>query len=109
MAVKCNNRILADRVEYCQTVFQQARGAMFRSKLDKALIFPVSPARSLSLHMFFVFFPIDVLFVRDGQVIEIKKNFKPFTIYNPREDADTVIELPAGTVKNIKIGDQVSI
>ncbi|MCF7862063.1 DUF192 domain-containing protein [Candidatus Woesearchaeota archaeon] len=109
MKIKCNNRILADKVEYCKTIFQRARGAMFRPYLDRALIFPVSPPGRVSLHMFFVFFPIDVLFIRDNKIIEMKKQFLPFTLYNPKQNADTIIEFPADTIKNIKIGDKISI
>ena len=62
--------------------------------------------------MFFVFFPIDVLFLdEDKKVVEIKKKFEPFTLYNPKNKAKYVIELPQGAVKNTntKIGDKVSL
>jgi uncharacterized membrane protein (UPF0127 family) len=51
--------------------------------------------------MFFVFFPIDLIFL-DGEmkVIEIKENFFPFTLYYSKNKASYVIELPAGTIKS---------
>lgn len=53
--------------------------------------------------MFFVFFPIDVLFAnKEKKIVEIKENFKPFTFYNPKKKAKYVIELPQNTIKNTK-------
>ena len=47
-----------------------------------------------SLHMFFVFFPIDVLFLdKDKKIIEIKRNFKPFSFYKSKEKAMYVVEI----------------
>ena len=38
--------------------------------------------------MFFVFFPIDVLFLdKNKKVVELKENFKPFSIYFPKNKA----------------------
>jgi len=54
-----------------------------------------------SLHMFFVFFPIDVYFLdKDKKVVEIKKNFKPFTIYSAKNKARYLVESPANLPAN---------
>lgn len=58
--------------------------------------------------MFFVFYPIDVIFLdSEMKIVEIKENFKPFTIYKPKKKARYVIELPKGTIARTKtiIGD----
>ena len=61
--------------------------------------------------MFFVFYPIDVLFLdKNKKIVEIKENFKPFTLHNPKNKAQYIIELPKGTIKQTKtgIGDTIS-
>lgn len=60
--------------------------------------------------MFFVFFPIDLIFLdKNKKVIEIKENFRPFTIYNSSKKAMYVIECGDGTVKKTRttIGDKI--
>ena len=84
---------------------------MFSKKRDRALIFNFGREKVVSLHMFFVFYPIDVLFLnKDNKIVEIKQNFKPFTFYMPKNRARYIIELPAGSVERSKtrVGDKLS-
>ena len=86
------------------------RGLMFRIK-PKSLVFVFEKPKIVSLHMFFVFFPIDVLYLdKNKKVIEIKEKFMPFSFYNPKRKASYVIELPVLTVESTKtkIGDIIS-
>lgn len=60
--------------------------------------------------MFFVFHPIDVLFLNKNKiVVEIKENFKPFSFYTPKNKAMYVIELGKDAIKSSKteIGDKI--
>ena len=51
--------------------------------------------------MFFMQFPIDVIFLsRDNEIIKIYKNLKPWRISSIIRSAVCVIELPAGTIDN---------
>ena len=61
--------------------------------------------------MFFVFFPIDILFLdKNKKIIEIKKNFRPFSFYKSREKAKYVVEIAEeNNYKAIKIGDRFHI
>jgi uncharacterized membrane protein (UPF0127 family) len=71
-------------------------------------VFVFEKEKIVPLHMFFVFFPIDVVYLdKKRKVVEIKENFMPFTFYNPNKRAAYVVELPKGSVKssNTKIGD----
>ena len=44
--------------------------------------------------MFFVFYPIDVLILDENKkVVEIKRNFKPFTVWNSKEKGKYVVEI----------------
>lgn len=98
------------KIRFCNGFFSRSIGLMFSKKEDKALVFEFPYERKVSLHMFFVFYPIDVVFL-DGErkVVEVKENFKPFAVYNPKRNAKYVIEMPAGSVKkfNVKINDKV--
>jgi uncharacterized membrane protein (UPF0127 family) len=60
--------------------------------------------------MFFVFFPIDVIFLdKNKTVIEIKERFLPFTFYKTHFKAKYAIEMKSGLVRktNIEIGDRI--
>ena len=55
--------------------------------------------------MFFVFYPIDVLFLdKYKKVVEVKENFRPFEFYTPKNKALYTIELPQNTIKKTKTG-----
>ncbi len=57
--------------------------------------------------MFFVFYKIDVLFLsKEKNVVEIKRNFKPFTFYTPKRRAAYVVELL--DCRNACVGDKIS-
>ena len=60
--------------------------------------------------MFFVFYPIDVLFLDKNKiVVDIKENFKPFTFYTSKSKSVYVIELPKNSVSESKtrISDKI--
>lgn len=82
---------------------------MFHKKIfDEAHIFVMQGEKWIPLTNWFVFFPIDVLYLdRDKKIVELKKSFKPFTNYNPKQDAIYVIELPNGIIdeKELDVGD----
>jgi uncharacterized membrane protein (UPF0127 family) len=80
---------------------------MFHKKItDTGYIFVFDTPRRIDLHMFFVFFPIDLLFLdKEKRVIEMKKGFAPFSVYYSKEKTGYVIELPAGSIKDIEIGN----
>ncbi len=95
--------------QLCDSFFSKFKGLMFSK--PKILAFRFSKEQRHLLHMFFVFFPIDVLFLdKNKTVIEIKKNFRPFTVYNSKEKAMYVIEIPAERIEGkVNLGDKVRI
>lgn len=103
LRVKRFNRekIILKKAVFRNNIFSKAFGVMFRSSIEgEAHIFPFGKERIISLHMLFVFTPIDVLFLSEEKVVvEIKQNLKPFSIYNPKHKACYVVELPPGTIK----------
>ena len=94
----------------CGNSFSKFIGLMFTKQQNKALIFKFNEEKIISLHMFFVFYPIDVLFLdKNKVVVDKKENFKPFTFYNSKNKARYAIELPEETINKskTKIGDKI--
>ena len=82
---------------------------MFSKKI-RPLVFVFDKEKIIPLHMFFVFYPIDVLFLNKNKlVVEMKKSFRPFSFYTPKNKSMFVIELPDGTINRTKsgIGDKI--
>lgn len=102
-------RIIAENAELCGDIFSKSLGLMFTLK-PKPLIFIFKKEKIIPLHMLFVFYPIDVLFLNKNKaVVEMKENLRPFRFYTPKKKAKYVIELPESTIKKsrTKIGDKI--
>jgi uncharacterized protein len=84
----------------------KAFGLMLKKKHDFALIFEFRTEQRVSLTMWFVNFPIDVLWLdKNKKVVEIKKDFRPWTNYRPKNKAKYVVELPDGYGEKFKLND----
>lgn len=95
---------------FIDDIFSKFVGLMLSKQQKKALIFRFEKERIISLHMFFVFYPIDVLFLDKSKiVVDKKESFKPFTFYKPKKKAMYAVEMPAGIIKRTKtgIGDKI--
>ena len=103
------DRTLAASVETADTFLAQARGLMFRRSVpeDYALAFRFREAERRSLHMVFVPFDIDALWVRDGRV-EQKRRLSAWTGLGWGV-ADAIFELPAGAADGVEEGDAVAL
>jgi uncharacterized membrane protein (UPF0127 family) len=65
-----------------------------------------------SIHMFFMRFPIDVLYVdRSLKVVGLHHTLKPWRVGQFNRRAHFVIELPAGTLEatGTQLGDQLAV
>lgn len=104
-----DRHVLASDVDVADGFLSQARGLMFRRSIPDgyALAFPFDGASTRSLHMVFVPFPIDALWVVEGEVVE-KKRLSAWTGLG-WGTADTVYELPAGATDGVDVGDIVTI
>ena len=91
---------------FCNNTLSQTCGLMFRKKQN--LIMTFSKEKKISLHMFFVFYPIDVLLLnKHKEIVEIKKNFKPFTFWTSKEKGKYVVEL--AFPEEYKVGNKVEM
>lgn len=109
MCVIHEGRELASSVEVADSIPTRARGLMFKRSIpdDYALVFMFDRAATRSVHMVFVRFPIDVLWVVDD-VVERAAQLSPWVGF-ARARADTIIELPAGACSAVAPGDTVQV
>jgi uncharacterized membrane protein (UPF0127 family) len=101
---------VASKVQKAQNPWQRMKGLLGRSSfpLGEALIIPCCQ----SIHMFFMKFPIDVVFCdRTNAVIGLCQNIQPFGLSPIFLKASYAIELPAGTIAATKtqLGDHFQI
>ncbi len=105
-----NKKIMSEDFVVCSDIFTMAKGLMFSRKQERALVFKFKKERKISLHMLFVFYPIDVLFLnKEKTVVGMKENFMPFTFYKSKKEAMFAVELNEGDIKKTKtmIGDKI--
>ena len=81
------------KVKICKTVWSQIKGLMFSRK--KNLLFVFDKPDYIDLHMLFVFFPIDALYLNEYKEIVEIKHMKPFRLfsYRAKHKAKYIIEL----------------
>ena len=90
--------VLSEKATCCASLWRKASGLMFSPQKD--LLFIEQEEKIIPLHMFFVFYPIDVVYLDSSKnVVEIKEHFLPFTFYTPKKKAQYVLELKAGTIR----------
>ncbi len=110
MSLKVSNDGFEIEADLRVSLFGKSLGLMFR-KNPKPLLFVFRRSRRVFLHMFFVFFPIDVVFLdSEREVVEIKEDFQPWDTYRSEKECRFVLELPEGSVEdNFQVGDNVEL
>jgi len=106
---KSTKKVISKKEITCRSFLSQVRGLMFRKKQNLIMIFPSE--RKISLHNFFVFYPIDIILLNENkEVVEIKINFQPFTFWSSKNKGKYVIELGRDNSKNkVKIKEIIEI
>ena len=108
---KTRKTVIVREKRFLKSEWQKTRGLMLAKKIiDTGLIFVFKQEKIITLHMFLVFFPIDVLWLdHNKKVVDMKEHFKPFTIILSKRPALYIVELPDGVIKKsgTKIGDVV--
>jgi uncharacterized membrane protein (UPF0127 family) len=101
-------------VDIAITASEKEKGLGGRKNLEEGhgMLFPFDHKERYSFWMKDMRFPIDIVWIRDNNVIDITKNAPVATgpylpVYSPSSPANKVLELPAGTADKlgIKIGD----
>ena len=101
---KTSNQVISKSEIICDSILSRTLGLMFKPKSNLLMIFPEE--QKISLHMFFVFYPIDVLVVdKNKKIIEIKRNFEPFTLWKSKKEGKYIIEFAYSS--EYKLGDKL--
>ena len=113
MLLKSNGKIVASDMEFARSIISQTLGLMFRKNIknDYALVFEMRKPKRVSLHMLFVRFPIDVLFMDESKTITKTAQLNPWTgRASSNEKVKYIIEMPDGTISNndLAIGEKLS-
>jgi hypothetical protein len=88
--------VIAGNVELADTVWSRFAGLMFRRELPRGHGLAIRPCNSI--HMFFMRFPLDVVFVDgDGRVVRVLDSIRPWRASSFVRGAKAAIELHAGT------------
>ena len=106
--------VLATDVEFADSLLAKMKGLMFRKSVpdEYALVMEMGtnllgrPSRQ-TVHMLFVRFPIDVSWLVEDEVTQIK-TLKPWRGTGAAR-ADRIIELPAGVATDVHVGDTVRV
>lgn len=99
-------------VEVAATVEEQKQGLSDRTSLprDAGMLFTFAVPVREGFWMKDMNFPLDFVYLRDGEVVELKENAQPEFLpvpFFPNEPADAVLEVNAGFIKEhgIAVGD----
>ena len=104
-------------VEIAKTDAERAKGLMNRSSLDAnagmLFVFPSSDIQPFWMKNTLI--PLDIIYINNNKIVEMTTLNSPIDNnipqYTPKNKANYILELPAGTAKkyNFKIDDQVEI
>ena len=105
---------IAQRIEWCDTFWKRGRGLMFRARgavADGRVYLFVERRESVAqtvIHMFFVFFPIAVVWLDAGKQVVDKALAHPFRpYYAPRRPAQYYVEGDPSLLGRVSIGDRL--
>lgn len=105
-------------LEVPRTPEQLALGLMYRPALpaNRGMLFPFEPPRVVQFWMKNVPVAIDMVFIHEGEVVDIESNVPPCQVeicpvYGPSVPVDRVLELRAGRAEELglEVGDRISV
>ena len=105
------DKVIATTSRLADSLLSRLLGLMFSKPSHAALVIKFDEEEKISLHMMFVFYPIDVIFVnKRKEVVDVKENLRPFDTHTSERKALYAIELPVGTIRNskTKIGHRIT-
>ena len=102
---KAGGEVVCTHCELADTPLKRLRGLLGRDGLGVGEGMLFRPAGSI--HMYFMRFPIDVLFCsRDLVVLGIERDLQPWKTAK-RKGAKVVVELPVGAADGLELGDRL--
>jgi hypothetical protein len=97
------------RTRLADSSFKRFKGLMLESRenFNYALVFemPFESRSASSIHMMFMNFPIDALFLdSEKRIVDIAENLQPWVLnFTPKKPAKFIIEMKAGLAKKFKL------
>jgi uncharacterized protein len=107
---RADGTLIAGDVELATGMWARFMGLMGRPALPEGHALYIRPCNSI--HMFFMRFPIDAVFVdADGRVLRIYADLKPWRVTRIVRHSKAVVELPAGALAaaRVTLGDVVKL
>ncbi|WP_415380635.1 DUF192 domain-containing protein [Halosimplex sp. TS25] len=100
-------RVIATDVETADSLFAKVKGLMGKSSLPDgyALVFDFERTSYRDVHMLFVRTPLDVIWLLDDEVVQVK-TLAPWRGAGVAK-ADRFVELPGGAADGVEPGDRV--
>lgn len=99
---------LAERAELAETFMARFLGLQGRKELPEGAGLVLAPTSSI--HMFFMRFPIDAVFINEAQrVTRVGRRLRPWTIGPLAPGALYCVELPAGRADATQPGHQIDL
>lgn len=100
------------KVEVADSFFSRFRGLMFRKNVDNGMLLKLPQSRSRhgsAIHMFFMRFPLDIVFADSDRKIVDMVTIGPWKTYTPIAPAKYVIELKTGSIQefDLEMGDEL--
>lgn len=102
--------VLARKARKADTAFSRLKGLLGRREIDPDEALIITHCRSV--HMFFMRFAIDVVFIdRNNVVVGVAKNIKPFQMSPYFFRSAAAIELPVGKIEmsHTEKGDVIAV
>jgi len=113
---KTRDCVLSENARYTKSFLGRLRGLLFTGKSDLVLESPKETVEHSSIHMFFMGYAIDIVWVdKQGTVVGVLKGVPPasllkpstFRIYRPPKPSKYVIELGKGGLCDTETGDLI--
>ena len=114
---KTQDIVLSENASLAESFMKRLRGLMLSGPSDLVLVSPKESSEHSSIHMFFMKYPIDVVWLdSEFTVVDVKRNVKPSRLFRPKtwffkpsKQAKYVVELGRGSAKETRIGDCMAL
>jgi len=112
MLISGSGKTIMKKTRLADTFPKKLKGLMFEKKknFDYALIFelPLETRIGASVHMMFVFFPIEIVYLDSKKKVVDKATLNPWTLnYTPKKPAKYFVEMPKRQGKKIRLGEKL--
>ena len=101
---KTTGELVNIKIVTASTFFKRFKGLMFEKDIDFALLF--YNLKDSGIHTHFMRFEIDVYFLDKNKIVFEKTTLKPWKFYNPKKQADYILETKKDMLK-LKIGEKL--